>query len=60
MTERAINQKKSHQSFLAAFAPVSASLDELVKDKLMCGQFPLTKTGWVKVVAMVIGSINIK
>jgi hypothetical protein len=51
MAERAINQKKAQ--FLSNIAPVSATLDEIVRDKLECGKFPLTKTGWVKIVAMV-------
>uniref|UniRef100_A0A8J6L6B3 Poly [ADP-ribose] polymerase n=1 Tax=Tenebrio molitor TaxID=7067 RepID=A0A8J6L6B3_TENMO len=52
MAERAINQKKAQ--FLSNIAPVSATLDEIVRDKLECGKFPLTKTGWVKVVAMLV------
>ena len=51
MAERAINQKKAQ--FLNSFSPVTVSFDELVREKLECGKFPLTKTAWIKVVATV-------
>ncbi|EFA06930.2 uncharacterized protein LOC103313667 [Tribolium castaneum] len=52
MAERAINQKKAQ--FLNTFAPKSASFDELVRDKLEPGKFLLTKTGWTKILAIIV------
>ncbi|RZC32609.1 hypothetical protein BDFB_005576 [Asbolus verrucosus] len=52
MAERAINQRRAQ--FLKAFAPVSASLDELIREKLESGKFPLTKTGWTKIIAILV------
>lgn len=53
MAERAISQKKAQNQFLNTFAPVTVTLDELVRDKLKTGQFLSTKTGWIKAMAIV-------
>ncbi|KAJ3647604.1 hypothetical protein Zmor_019474 [Zophobas morio] len=57
MAERAINQKKAQ--FLNSFSPVTVSFDELVREKLECGKFPLTKTAWIKVVATIVSLAGI-
>lgn len=47
------NIRRNTQAFINNISPITQSHDELVKENLEIGKFPLTKTAIIKLVSMV-------